>query len=362
MKRILHNIGSMGWALVHSIPKVVRQPSLWPDKPRKSALRRYLEGCYFRFVHNGMCLGYNGLGLDIKGTPIRDVLINADRKTKFEFWVSKQKQDWIPIVEDKFLLHLYLKAHGIPVVPILAHIINNQAYLGGKPVSLSDLQEWLVKNQTEFFFKATSDLCGNGVYKLTIKDGRICFHGEPFDFRSVIGRGIFIFQPVVVNHRDMREINESTLNTLRLNTCWNKDGEVELWDRGFIRVGHAGSFIDNFAAGGIAVGIRDEDGHLRDYGINHDSNFDYRIYPAHPDSGIVFKTFQVPRYKEAVELVKTAQRLFPTIPSIGWDVCVTEDGLQLLEANWNWGIEEIEMINGYHALNRWREIYGNWKV
>lgn len=361
MKKLLHDLGSYIWALVHLIPKVVRQPSLWPNQPRKNAVRRYLDNCYFRFVHKGMCLGYNGLGLDLKGVCIRDVLINADRRPMFEFWVSRQKQDWITVVEDKWLLYLYLNAHGMPTVPVYAHTINRAAYIGEQESSLSELRDWLVKTQNMFFMKATADLCGHSVYKLTVEGGNICFHGKPFDILYVLGKGMYVFQPVVVNHVEMRKLNDSTLNTLRLNTCWNKNGDVELWDNGFIRVGHAGSFIDNFSAGGIAVGIKDGEGHLRDCGINHDSNYNYKLYPVHPDSGVVFKDFSVPRYKEAVELVKCAQRLFPTIPSIGWDVCVMDDGLQLLEANWNWGIEEIEMINGYHALNRWREIYGSWK-
>ena len=364
MKKFFHNIGSIGWGLVHTIPKIVRQPSLWPDRPRKSAFRRYVENAYFRFVRHGICLGYNGIGLDLRGVPVRDVLVNADRKPMFEFWVRKQKQDWLAVVEDKYLLHLYLKAHSLPVVPVLAHTIGTTAYIGDSETTLSGLQDWLVNTQKSFFMKATADLCGQNVYKMSVIDRKILFGGREIDIADVVktgNGGMFLFQPVVVNHAELRRINGSTLNTLRLNTCWNKDGEVELWDNGFIRVGHAGSFIDNFAAGGIAVGIKDGDGRLRDYGINHNSNYNYRLYPKHPDSGVVFAGFKVPLYREAVELCKCAQRLFPTIPSIGWDVCVMDDGLQLLEANWNWGIEEIEMINGYHAMNRWKEIYGNWR-
>lgn len=119
--QFLHELGSIGWGLAHSIPKIVRQPSLWPDKPRKSILRRYAENVYFRLARHGICLGYNGLGLDIKGVPIKDVLINSDRKSKFEFWVKEQHKDWTTVVEDKYLLYLYLKAHNLPVVQVFGY-------------------------------------------------------------------------------------------------------------------------------------------------------------------------------------------------------------------------------------------------
>ena len=352
-----HNIGSLGWGLVHSIPKIVRQPSLWPDRPRKSAIRRYLDNAYFRIFRHGICLGYNGMGLDLKGAPIRDVLINSDRRPKFEFWVKKQHKDWTTVVEDKYLLYLYLKAHGLPVVPVFAYIVNGAVY-GDGVASVEELENMLLKRGRSFFLKATDDLGGKNVHKINIVDGE--FVGRDLAFQDMLKKGRYIIQPVIVNHPDLRKFNASTLNTLRLNTCWNRDGDVELWDGGFIRIGHAGSSIDNFAAGGLAVGVNG-DGTLREHGINHDANYNYRLYSEHPDSHICFTGCKVPRYFEAIAIVKRAQRLFPMIPSIGWDVCITEDGILLLEANWNWGIEEIEMINGYHAMNRWKEIYNTWR-
>ncbi len=56
----------------------------------------------------------------------------------------------------------------------------------------------------------------------------------------------------------------------------------------------------------------------------------------HPDSGVVFDGFVVPRFFEAVDLVKACHSLLPGLHSIGWDVAVTPEGPVLLEGNDDW--------------------------
>lgn len=53
---------------------------------------------------------------------------------------------------------------------------------------------------------------------------------------------------------------------------------------------------------------------------------------------MVFSNFQVPMYKEALDLACTAHRAFYGIRAIGWDIALTENGPVFIEGNDNFEI------------------------
>jgi hypothetical protein len=54
----------------------------------------------------------------------------------------------------------------------------------------------------------------------------------------------------------------------------------------------------------------------------------------------------LPFWQEAVDLCFKAHRLFPDLPSIGWDVALTSSGVKLLEGNFWWGVDGHQEFNG----------------
>jgi hypothetical protein len=56
----------------------------------------------------------------------------------------------------------------------------------------------------------------------------------------------------------------------------------------------------------------------------------------HPTSGLPLHGFMIPHFKKACELVLRAAQCFLPVRSIGWDVAITKDGVQLLEGNIWW--------------------------
>lgn len=52
-----------------------------------------------------------------------------------------------------------------------------------------------------------------------------------------------------------------------------------------------------------------------------------------------------------------AQRLLPEIPSIGWDVVITETGPILLEGNHDWDTSLQQIANHQGMMARYHEIY-----
>lgn len=64
----------------------------------------------------------------------------------------------------------------------------------------------------------------------------------------------------------------------------------------------------------------------------------------HPDSGILFKSIQVPFLQQAIELVKSAARSIPAIRWIGWDLAITPQGAVLIEGNGAPGFAALQVL------------------
>lgn len=62
-------------------------------------------------------------------------------------------------------------------------------------------------------------------------------------------------------------------------------------------------------------------------------NYSDELFTAHPDTGFVAKGFQVPYWKEVLELTAKAAAVVPQVGYIGWDVAISEDGPVLIEGN-----------------------------
>jgi len=78
----------------------------------------------------------------------------------------------------------------------------------------------------------------------------------------------------------------------------------------------------------------------------------------HPDSGAPIAGFVIPRFQETLEVALAAQSAFPEVPSVGWDVAITDDGPLLLEANLNWGIDIVQIVGrGPLGDTKYPELY-----
>jgi hypothetical protein len=53
----------------------------------------------------------------------------------------------------------------------------------------------------------------------------------------------------------------------------------------------------------------------------------------HPQTNTVFKDYQLPCYKESIEMVKSLHQLFQNFFMIGWDIGITPEGPIVIEGN-----------------------------
>lgn len=127
----------------------------------------------------------------------------------------------------------------------------------------------------------------------------------------------------------MAHWNETSVNTIRIPSFLRKDKFTVIWTR--MRMGKKGSIVDNAGAGGIVVNVDPQTGVFTSDGIDEAFNH----FDCHPDSGLVFKGWQVPRWDE---LLKTVEELHSTVFNkhiyVAWDFALTDDGWVVIEGNW----------------------------
>ncbi|MCR9289875.1 MAG: hexapeptide transferase [Bacteroidetes bacterium] len=136
----------------------------------------------------------------------------------------------------------------------------------------------------------------------------------------------------IIQHKSIMAMSPSAVNTIRIFTQLDKANNVEILGCRF-RIS-INSSVDNLAAGNIAAPIDEETGKVSDLGIYSDiMKTDVEI---HPITGMRIVGFQIPFWKETLEMVKKAARAYPQNRSIGWDIVITDSGSGLIEGNHDW--------------------------
>jgi hypothetical protein len=136
-----------------------------------------------------------------------------------------------------------------------------------------------------------------------------------------------ILEERIIQDEKMAILNPSSVNTIRIITFNTKKGIVVPYC--FLKIGRNGSFVDNGGAGGILIGVDIHRGVTNTYGRDEFG----AIYERHPDTNIVLQGFQLPEYKQAIELAKTLSAMTPKVKYIGWDFAHTAKGWIIVEGN-----------------------------
>lgn len=145
-------------------------------------------------------------------------------------------------------------------------------------------------------------------------------------YDELIKNKCYLIEECLVQCEQMNKLGSSSVNTLRLVTVTNDKG-VNIMIR-VVRMGNGINSVDNFHSGGMYT-VFDENGVITKPAIDREGN----VYENHPTTGEKIVGFQIPFYKESIELVKEACKVVPQIKYIGFDVALLEDGPVLIEGN-----------------------------
>jgi hypothetical protein len=189
------------------------------------------------------------------------------------------------------------------------------------------------------------------IIKPTIESGgsrNICFlnNKEDYDMEKTVSDKVaefkenYIIQEVIKQHKDLKNINPESVNTIRAMSILRNNEVAIISPR--LRMGVNGSKVDNASVGGLSCGIK-EDGKLCKYAYDSLG----RAFNVHPQ-GFVFENKQVPSYQKVIDIMKSEHKKFGHFKLISWDFAIDSDGEPLLiEINLRFqGINGGQLCNG----------------
>ncbi|MBR0341389.1 MAG: hypothetical protein IJH64_03985 [Oscillospiraceae bacterium] len=261
------------------------------------------------------------------------------------------------IPDDLFYTKIQFYFNDIPA----AHVVDNKCYYEAlfpdirhpKTVAKRLNGYWLMDDrctdidnvvkklcdESILFIKPATEACGgDGI--VILENESLCAEKMRESFASI--KGDLVVQRCLEQCEELKRINESSINTLRIISLIEKNGDVAILAR-MIRMGRAGSRLDNAHSNGISCGF-DENGALNEFAYSLNGT----KYREHPTSGVVFQGYCLPKMQEIEAAIKKSALRVPSFRIIAWDVTLDKEYMPtLVEANlYNPGINAIQLNNG----------------
>lgn len=189
----------------------------------------------------------------------------------------------------------------------------------------------------EIFVKPRFGGQGIGAYRLQLTATGLAREGEPLDEAGLVrllaphGFDDYLVQPYFEQHPEMRVLNPSSVNTLRVVTLLNR-GEVEIVGAA-LRVGAGRDDTDNWSSGGFIAKVELPSGRVARTARTKLGYSATRELERHPNTGVVFGDIVIPHAAAVEAVVVRGARAFSPIRLIGWDVAIGADGPRVLEGN-----------------------------
>lgn len=329
-----------------NIRKIVKKPSYYPEKARKSKAIMWLDNLVWLLKNHELNPYYTSYGLDVKNFRNKKEFV-----PRHEFCRERNKgnqrvkntisgsYNYIVLLRDKYVFSAYMSATlGSDYVPRTIALINGNRVYDISTERWNSIESFFSEDRT-VVFKLIDGECADGVALVSVRNGRIIKKENMIEWKDYMmefpGDKILV-QEALTQHHKIADLNPYCINTIRIITVRGKSGNIQIF-AAFLRLGTSEeSFVDNRAKGGLGIGINISQGTLMKYGFVHDE-FGLKE-ERHPITGIKFAGYKIPYWSEVLNLIKKAHEQFYFIQSIGWDVVITEKGPVLLEGNDDWEI------------------------
>ena len=142
--------------------------------------------------------------------------------------------------------------------------------------------------------------------------------------------GLWLFEELIEQDPLMAAWHQSSVNTVRIPSIMTKEGPVVILP--LFRTGINGNLVDNCHNNGGLMSVPDAK-----TGIIVSDGYDIytNAIKAHPNSGLTFKGYQIPRWQELIDTAAAVHKsLLSKHKYVGFDFALTKDGWVLVEGNW----------------------------
>ena len=169
-----------------------------------------------------------------------------------------------------------------------------------------------------------------------------------------------ILEQLISNEETIKAISLYTLNTLRINTFLDVNGEPHVLAAA-IRFGRGGNAVDNYAAGGLLASIDVASGII----ITDAIDKAHAKYSVHPDTLKEIKGLKIPRWDEIIEVANELAMVVPEVRNVGWDIALTEGGIiEAIGGNDDCdldAVQEPDQVGKKHLYNKYVEEVEEWR-
>lgn len=235
----------------------------------------------------------------------------------FEFQLKMNPKSARDILDDKTKFYKSYSKYFV-------HYVADIADLKSTP----ELVEKLLENPSgKLVFKVADGKCG---VQVEIQKTENFNSGTLISFME--SEKYDLVEEFIIQHPKLQALSPSAVNTVRIFTQLDdKNNVVILGCRQRISVN---SPVDNMAAGNLAAPIDEQTGMVSGPAVY--SDITKAEETVHPVTGVQIVGFEVPFWKEIIDMVKEAALAHPQNRSIGWDIVVTEKGPGFIEGNHDW--------------------------
>lgn len=264
------------------------------------------------------------------------------RKRKDELLINKMGKDWTKSfdqIKDKYCFYKIAK-----------DFFKRDAC---EISSISDLSSFtsFIHKHSKGIAKPSRGGCGAGIIIIDLEDFENNIE-KAFDYLLSF-KIPFILEEIVEQDPSMAEWNSSSLNTLRIPSFMTKNGHKIMYPS--IRIGRAGSIVDNAGSGGTFAAIEPKTGKIISKGFDKRGN----SFEKHPDSKKTYLNAEIPQWDELLAFVSQLHKSMPKMHKyIAFDLALSTKGWVVIEANWGeMSMPQIEFGKGLY--NEFSELIFN---
>lgn len=252
----------------------------------------------------------------------------------------------LPIVEHKIKMTQHFKRIGlVHSNVVIAKSGNTLTTINNEELSKESVENILnTLSCDRLFIKPAQGRGGKGIIIANRHSDDYLFNGKVIDYDYLSSlKGDYVVETEINQHPYIANIYRKSVNTIRAITVRHDNGDIELI-AATLRMGVGGREIDNGSLGGIMIGIDLSTGKsLRSYATY---SIGTEKFSHHPDSGFDFSTFHLENWKDIKEEIINAADKLTLLNLAGWDIALTESGIEIIEVNTLFGIDLMQASVG----------------
>lgn len=155
----------------------------------------------------------------------------------------------------------------------------------------------------------------------------------------------------VIEQNPQMVFGNTSVNTIRIHTILDGKGKAHVV-KAILRAGVGNSVVDNYCQGGSIYEVDIKTGLVCSSGQSKNNSKGY----VHPGTDIVMLGYKIPNWGIVIKESEHAAEHLPQIRIIGWDVAITNGGIELIEGNHNPDYELFEFLGSTGYYEKIKEV------